>query len=206
MTKAAKLLIAGQTGALLLSLLTAANFAPANAADTSTRWVATSEVVTEEPVVEESPSPEPTPTVTAPVRPLNYKRIFSSRSRADINQARELAPKDYRGYFRTAKYAKWYAARHFKHTYGWGKKQFKCAVALWHKESSWRPSAGKTKGRYVGIPQLDRMIVVASGYSVAEYIASTELQIQLGAKYIKLRKGYGSPCKAWKHFQRKRWY
>lgn len=205
MNRSSKLIAIGQVAALSLSLISAVGFAPANAASISPRVFATSEVV-EEPVVEETPQPDPSPTLTPPVRSINYKKIFSSRSRSAINQARELAPKSYKGYFRTSKYAKWYAARHFKHKYGWGKKQFNCAEKLWQKESSWRPSAGKSGHPYVGIPQLSRVIVAASGYSMAEYLASAELQIQLGAKYIKLRKGYGTPCKAWSHSQRKGWY
>lgn len=204
MTKSAKLLIAGQTGALVLSLLAAFNFAPANAAALSPS--ASVEVTTDEPVTEVTADPSPSPTVDAPKRSVNFKKVFSSRSRGAINQARELAPQNYRGYFRTSKYAKWYTARHFKHKYGWGPKEFKCVLQLWQKESSWRPAAAMPGNRFLGIPQLSKTIVVASGYTVAEFRASTELQIQLGAKYIKYRKGYGTPCKAWKHFQRKSWY
>lgn len=202
MTKTAKHLRAGIVGALALSLLTSISFAPANAATSSTQR--SYEVVPDEPVVE--PTPTPSPTVTAPVRSINVKKVFSSRSRSAISEARKLAPFQYKGYFRTSKYAKWYTAKHFQHKYGWGPRQFKCVVRLWQRESSWRPSARMPGNAFLGIPQLSKAIVVASGYSVAEFRASTELQIQLGARYIKLREGYGTPCKAWKHFQRKHWY
>ena len=204
MTKSAKLLIAGQAGALVLSLLAATNFAPANAAIAPSGAIV--KATTDEPVTEVTPDPSPSPSLEAPKRSVNVKKVFSSRSRGAINQARELAPQNYRGYFRTSKYAKWYTARHFKHKYGWGANQFKCVVQLWQKESSWRPASAMPGNSFLGIPQLSKQIVVASGYTVAEFRASTELQIQLGAKYIKYRKGYGSPCKAWKHFQRKSWY
>lgn len=185
------------SAAVVFALLS--SFTPAAATDGSQT------VVSSEPTPTASPSPSES-TVALPVRPVNVKKIFASRSRADVAAIRALAPHDYKGYFRTAKYAKWYAERHIWHRYGWGKKQFKCLVTLWQKESSWRPSSTMSGYRFLGIPQLSRGTVVASGYTVAEFRASTELQIQLGAKYIAYRDGYGSPCKALKHFQRKHWY
>ena len=163
---------------------------------------ASTDQVNPTPVASESPVAEPT---TAPIRSVNAKQVFASRSR-DFEAVRALAPFHYKGYFRTAKYAKWYTKNYFQYKYGWGEPQFKCVVTLWQKESSWRPAARMAHNKFLGIPQMSKATVVASGYTVAEFRASTELQIQLGAKYIKYRKGYGTPCKALKHFQRKHWY
>lgn len=135
---------------------------------------------------------------------INYRKTFTSRAKSDIAVARTLAPKDYPGYFKTADYAKWYAKQHIDHMYDWQDKNFKCLNTIWQAESSWRISAVGADGFYLGIPQLNRPAVVASGISVATYRSSVELQVQLGAKYIKYR--YGSPCKALKHKKAKGWY
>lgn len=162
----------------------------------------------------ENPVPQPSETendgVTeendAPTRgdSINLRKVFTSRSKSSIKTVRNLAPQNYPGYFKTSKYAKWYAERHIKHEYGWEKKNFKCLSTLWQKESSWRIAASGAGGMYLGIPQLNRPAVVNSGISVATYRSSAELQVQLGSNYIKYR--YGSPCKALKHKQAKGWY
>lgn len=197
MAKPQKHLIAAISAALIATLLGTATLAPAMADDLAP--------VTGEPQVSASPSPTES-VVATPVRSVNAAKIFSSRSRQAINKARELAPHSYVGYYRTSKYAKWYAKRHIYHTYGWGDKQYKCLVTLWQKESSWRPSSVMPGYRFLGIPQLSRQNIVGAGYTVSEFRSSTELQIQLGAKYIKYRKGYGNPCKALKHFKKRHWY
>ncbi len=172
---------------------------------------ASSEGISNLPRVE-NPDPQPTDTdvVTeendTPTRgdSINLRKVFTSRSKSSIKAVRDLAPQNYPGYFKTSKYAKWYAEQHIKHEFGWKKKNFKCLSTLWQKESSWRIAASGAGGMYLGIPQLNRPAVVNSGISVATYRSSAELQVQLGSNYIKYR--YGSPCKALKHKQAKGWY
>lgn len=165
---------------------------------------------------------EPTPTatevvddtnVTAPVRgdSVNFKLTFTSRSSSSLASARAMAAeafpaKKFPRFFTTKTYATWYAARHIKAKYGWKDAQMSCLTKLWQRESSWRIVAKGSGGKYLGIPQLSRTIVVASNIPVALFRSSPEIQIHLGAKYIKLRKGYGSPCAALKHSLRKGWY
>ena len=200
MTKSKQWAAKAAAGAVTVALLAAITATPALADELS------STVDTTVPAPEVTP--DPVPSVDTPTRTntLTNRAAFVSRGRDAILAARALAPHHYYGYYRTSKYAKWYAARHISHKYGWGKKQFKCLTKLWQGESSWRPSAREPHNKYLGIPQLAKKAVVASGYTVAEFRASTELQIQLGAKYIKYRKGYGSPCRALSHFNRKNWY
>lgn len=144
------------------------------------------EVVIEEPVIE--------------------PRVFSARSKAAFLLARELAPKTHKGFWRTSEYAKWYTREHIKRRYGWGNEQFRCLTWIWGKESSWNFRAKSRSGIYRGIPQLDKRIVFANRVSLNFYMANPEIQIQLGAKYIKHREGYGTPCKAMRHKERKGWY
>lgn len=135
---------------------------------------------------------------------INYGKTFTSRSSSDIALARKLAPKNYPGYFKTSDYAKWYAAKHVSYKYDWLKKNFSCLDQIWQAESSWRIAAVGAGGLYLGIPQLNRPAVIASGVSIKTYSSSVELQVQLGAKYVKYR--YGNPCDALAHKKAKGWY
>lgn len=181
--------------------------------------IASVAVAADEVVVDPTPTATATEdatgdtTETAPVRgdSINLKLAFTSRSKSSVADARALAAADFPAkkfprFFKTKTYATWYAARHIKTKYGWGKAQMKCLTKLWQRESSWRIVAKGAKGKYLGIPQLSRSAVVAANVPVALFRSSPEIQIHLGAKYIKLRKGYGSPCAALKHSLRKGWY
>lgn len=174
---------------------------------------------TAEDVIVVDPSPTATEVidegnnVTAPVRgdSINFKKTFTSRSSSSLASARAMAAdafpaKTFPRFFKTKTYATWYAARHIKAKYGWKDAQMSCLTKLWQRESSWRIVAKGSGGKYLGIPQLSRAIVAASNVPVALFRSSPEIQIHLGAKYIKLRKGYGSPCAALKHSLRKGWY
>ena len=81
---------------------------------------------------------------------------------------------------------------------GWQQNQYQCLVKLWTKESNWRPEAynkqkvmGKNAG---GIPQLLGL----------DPKTPATLQIDRGLSYIMYR--YGTPCMAWKFFQRHNYY
>lgn len=73
------------------------------------------------------------------------------------------------------------------------KTQMSCLSKLYGKESAWQPDA--VNGSHYGIPQ-----------GRSEYLrdALPEQQIQWGLKYIHNR--YGTPCKAWKFFQRNNYH
>jgi hypothetical protein len=80
----------------------------------------------------------------------------------------------------------------------WKEHQWECLDKLWTKESNWRPEAynkvkvmGKNAG---GIPQI-------LGLSPDTNPPS---QIDRGLAYITHR--YGTPCMAWKFWQKNNWY
>jgi hypothetical protein len=72
-------------------------------------------------------------------------------------------------------------------------KQWSCLSKLWGKESAWNHLADNPNSTAFGIPQILGMTTT-----------NPVKQIDLGIKYIKHR--YDTPCKAWKHHQRKGWY
>ena len=79
--------------------------------------------------------------------------------------------------------------------YHWTETDYKNLVKLWNKESGWRVKA--KNGIYYGICQTNKKHY---GKDYNNY----KVQIKWGLKYIKRR--YGNPTKAWKHWKRKRWY
>ncbi|MCF6475051.1 lytic transglycosylase domain-containing protein [Nonomuraea sp. MG754425] len=84
---------------------------------------------------------------------------------------------------------------------GWDRTQFICLVKLWARESGWNHRAANGSGAY-GIPQaLPGHKMSASG---GDWRTNPRTQIKWGLSYIKQR--YGSPCRAWGHFQSHRWY
>ncbi|GGS70655.1 transglycosylase SLT domain-containing protein [Nonomuraea spiralis] len=92
-------------------------------------------------------------------------------------------------------------ARSLVAQHGWGAANFGCLVRLWARESGWNHRAGNRSGAY-GIPQaLPGHKMASSG---ADWRTNPRTQIRWGLGYIKQR--YGSPCRAWGHFQSHRWY
>ncbi|MGW4799399.1 aggregation-promoting factor C-terminal-like domain-containing protein [Nonomuraea sp. NPDC004297] len=84
---------------------------------------------------------------------------------------------------------------------GWDRTQFICLVKLWARESGWNHRAANGSGAY-GIPQaLPGRKMSASG---GDWRTNPRTQIKWGLSYIKQR--YGSPCRAWGHFQSHHWY
>jgi hypothetical protein len=80
----------------------------------------------------------------------------------------------------------------------WHHNQWLCLEKLWTKESNWRHEAynkqkvmGKNAG---GIPQI---------LGLSPDTNPTE-QIDRGLDYISYR--YGTPCNAWKFWQKNKWY
>ncbi|MDR3106609.1 MAG: hypothetical protein LBU05_00170, partial [Bifidobacteriaceae bacterium] len=84
---------------------------------------------------------------------------------------------------------------------GWGTRQYRCLVPLWQAESKWSTTAGYIRGSY-GIPQAYPGSKMASAGK--DWRTNAATQIAWGLGYIAGR--YGTPCAAWRHFQRYRWY
>ena len=59
-------------------------------------------------------------------------------------------------------------------------------------------------GPWYGLGQVNGGFIADQGYSIKEYMASPEIQIKVGAAYIKQR--YGSPTQAWSFWQSNGWY
>lgn len=85
---------------------------------------------------------------------------------------------------------------------GWNTAQFRCLVKLWARESGWNHRAGNRSSGAYGIPQALPAHKMAS--SGRDWRTNPRTQIRWGLGYIKQR--YGSPCRAWAHFQSHRWY
>ncbi len=87
--------------------------------------------------------------------------------------------------------------------YKWDKPaEWECLLALWTKESNWRPDAynkkpvyqGKEKLHAGGIPQILGL----------DPDLSVEEQVMRGLIYIEHR--YSNPCSAWRFWERNFWY
>ena len=143
------------------------------------------------------PTAEVAPATTAAKK---FVPNFTARGLAAIRATRSAS------LFRwgTPSYAKWYAKSHIAKKYEWGSKQFGCLVSLWNRESHWSYRSANSGGRTFGIPQTNRRTILAFGTSFGTYMATPEVQVQVGAKYINYR--YGSPCKAYAHAKRHGWY
>lgn len=97
-----------------------------------------------------------------------------------------------------------WARSYIANQYGWGSGQMSCLVSLWNRESGWRHNVSNPNGRYHGIPQTSSAVWGAQGYSSSQYMNNPEVQIKVGARYIKGR--YGTPCGAWSFWQSRHWY
>ena len=85
---------------------------------------------------------------------------------------------------------------------GWSVNDYKNLEKLWQRESSWNAKAVNKRSKACGIPQaLPCSKMKKYG---KDYKTNCKVQINWGLNYIKKR--YKTPTKAWKHFQRKRWY
>jgi hypothetical protein len=78
--------------------------------------------------------------------------------------------------------------------WGWDKTQRDCIVRIFTKESRFDHLAKNQQG--------------SSAYGIAQMLKEKSkdpaIQILKAYKYIEHR--YGTPCKAWKHHQRRNWY
>lgn len=99
-------------------------------------------------------------------------------------------------------YAQWYARRFMVKKYGWGDDQWEALRQLWTRESGWRWNADNPTSDAYGIPQaLPGSKMASAG---ADWRTNPETQVRWGLSYIKGR--YGTPARAWAHFQANNWY
>jgi peptidoglycan hydrolase-like protein with peptidoglycan-binding domain len=100
--------------------------------------------------------------------------------------------------------SKRYARAYIARRYGWGDAQMSCLIPLWERESGWRYWVSNPNGIYRGIPQTSSRVWGPMGYTTSQYMNSPEIQIKVGASYIKGR--YGSPCNALSFWNGHHWY
>ena len=85
--------------------------------------------------------------------------------------------------------------------FGWKvEEEFDSLDKLWEAESNWNYKAENKKTGALGIPQLK------GGKNVPNFENDYKVQIEHGLAYIKNRKGYGKPSKAWAFHQKNGWY
>lgn len=85
---------------------------------------------------------------------------------------------------------------------GWSISDYNNLVKLWNKESNWNAKARNKRSGACGIPQAYPCSKMKK-YG-KDYKTNCKVQINWGLDYIKKR--YKTPTRAWKHFQKKRWY
>ena len=82
-------------------------------------------------------------------------------------------------------------------------QEFTCLEKMWERESHWNPRAlNKSSGAF-GIAQF--LPSTWGNYKLPYKPTSPKVQIDAGLRYI-TKHNYGSPCKAWKFWQRHYWY
>ena len=151
-------------------------------------------ITTSEPIVEDPLDPNPgTPTLIE----LNSVKAVNANEMALVSIASrqiEIA--------RVPDGARAVAREIAQSKYGWGSFQFACLDKLWTKESNWRYKARNKSSGAHGIPQaLPATKMESIG---TDWRTNPVTQIKWGLRYIEVR--YETPCKAYKKFQRSRWY
>jgi len=120
------------------------------------------------------------------------------RERGEENASRTRNPHR----FATVEYNQFYARSYMFEEHGWGREQYACLEILWTKESNWNERSRNRSSGAFGIPQALPAHKMASHGE--DWEDNPETQIRWGLHYIEQR--YGSPCKAWRTFQRIGWY
>ena len=122
------------------------------------------------------------------------KKTISKTTKSNIKKVsnKKVSKSDY----------KKYAHDLIINTYKWSEADYSALVKLWNKESGWNPNSHNSSSGAHGIPQaLPASKMKSEG---SDYYTNGYTQIRWGLKYIKNR--YGTPSKAWRHFQNKNWY
>ena len=133
----------------------------------------------------------------SPIEKPNKKRFVKSkpkRSKKKVSRSseREVSPTG-----RNQRIGKELAAAR-----GWDGRQWNCLRDLWIKESGWSTRSSNSSGTAWGIPQALPGSKMAKFGS--DWRTNPVTQIKWGLHYIDNR--YGTPCKAWGHFQSHNWY
>ena len=81
------------------------------------------------------------------------------------------------------------------------KNQYLCLTKLIGKESAWNPKAQNPTSTASGIGQMLESTVSSLGMKKSD---SAVAQLVATLSYISRR--HSTPCGAWKHFQKNRWY
>jgi hypothetical protein len=81
-------------------------------------------------------------------------------------------------------------------------QEWGCLAKLWGKESAWNPEAANPHSTAFGIPQFLNQTWRIYGYPIRP--KDPIIQVEAGLKYIKSR--YKTPCRAWKHWNKKGYY
>ncbi len=227
MTWSTRRSLKGLIGTLAATIALSMSLSPAYANDAQGSGVSTplsSEVPSNNPVTDPATDPVTDPVTDPSTDPVTEPllgsgspmpasapeaiaitpKLFISRASSTFAAVRSIAPFTGKNAYKTKRYAKWYAANVAKSKYKWNAKQFKCMNTLWQKESHWNFQSRSTRHKFLGIPQMYRGNLTKMKINLDYYMATPELQIQIGAKYIKGK--YGTPCKALKHFKNHRWY
>jgi hypothetical protein len=85
---------------------------------------------------------------------------------------------------------------------GFSAQQWSCLSQLWQQESKFQTTVRNGRSGAYGIPQaLPASRMASAG---ADWRTNPVTQIQWGLRYISSR--YGTPCTAWSHWKRDRWY
>ena len=108
--------------------------------------------------------------------------------------------------FGSPEYSQQVARSYIRDKHGWLFPEFRALKDMWWRESNWRYSVvnNHPNGPWYGLGQVNGGFINDQGYSIKEYMASPEIQVKVGAAYIKQR--YGSPTKAWSFWQSNGWY
>ena len=81
------------------------------------------------------------------------------------------------------------------------KKQYGCLVKLLTAESNWRPTAQNSKSTASGIGQM-----LDGTYKNLGMRKSDSGVVQLVATTAYISRRWVTPCNAWRHFQKEKWY
>ena len=80
--------------------------------------------------------------------------------------------------------------------------EFGCLSAMWERESHWNPLAHNKSSGAFGIAQF--LPTTWGNYKLPFKPKDPKVQIKAGLRYITVR--YGSPCKAWRFWQKHYYY
>lgn len=142
-----------------------------------------------------------TKTTTKKIKKTGNNKINKTTSKTTSKTTKSNAKKVHNKNVSKSDYQK-YAHDLVINTYKWSEADYSALVKLWNRESGWNPNSHNSSSGAHGIPQsLPASKMKSEG---SDYYTNGYTQIRWGLKYIKNR--YGTPSKAWQHFQNKNWY